>query len=75
MSILNFGSGQKFKIVGVKLKGEIGKRLADMGFIKGVEAMVVRSALLGDPIQIKMNDSNVSLRKTEAQGIEVKLID
>ena len=74
MSLLELKNGQKFKILKVNLKGEIGKRLADMGFINGAKAEIVRSALLGDPIEIKLIDCHISIRKSEAAGIEIQEI-
>ncbi|HPP88245.1 MAG TPA: FeoA family protein [bacterium] len=72
MTIYDLEEEQKFKILRVKLTGEIGKRLADMGFISGATGVVVRSALFGSPLQINLNGCNISLRKKEARGIEVE---
>ncbi len=66
--------GQKFKIIKITVSGEIGKRLADMGFSKGVEGKYIRCALFGDPIQLRLRGYDVSLRKSEAEGIEVELV-
>jgi len=74
MVISDLNNGDNFKIKNVKLRGEIGKRLADMGFSKNVEGKVIRSALLGDPIQVKIMDYNISIRKSEAEGVSVELI-
>ncbi|HCL55676.1 MAG TPA: iron transporter FeoA [Spirochaetia bacterium] len=64
----------RFRVIKVTLDKEIGKRLVDMGFSQGTEGIVVRSALLGDPLQINLLSYNVSIRKKEASGIEVELI-
>ena len=74
MTILDLKNGDHFLIQGVTLSREIGKRLADMGFARGVGGQVVRSALLGDPLQIHLLDYNVSIRKAEARGVEVELV-
>lgn len=50
---------------------EIRQRLTDLGFSPNIEAVVVRSAPLNDPIQIRLGDDNVSIRRTEAALIEV----
>jgi len=71
LTIDNLMNGERFKVERVVLSGEIGKRLADMGFIKGIEGCVVRSALFGDPLQVKILGYDISIRRTEAQGIEV----
>lgn len=66
---------ERFRVKKVILAKEIGKRLVDMGFTTGVEGVVVRSALLKDPMQVKILDYNISLRKKEAAGIEVEKIE
>jgi Fe2+ transport system protein FeoA len=72
MTILDLNDGESFKVKRVSVGREIGKRLADMGFVRGIEGRVVRSALLGDPLQIKICHYDVSLRRSEAKGIEVE---
>ncbi len=73
MTIIDLKNSDSFRIQGVTLGREIGKRLADMGFTKGARGTVVRSALLGDPLQIRILGYNVSIRKSEAAGVEVEL--
>lgn len=74
LTVDNLMNGERFKVERVTLSGEIGKRLADMGFIKGVEGCVVRSALFGDPLQVKILGYDISIRRMEAQGIEVTYV-
>jgi ferrous iron transport protein A len=74
MTILDLDKGARFKVKAVRIPKEIGKRLADMGFVKGAEGRVVRSALLGDPLQIKICRYDVSIRRAEAAGVEVDLL-
>lgn len=64
--------GESFVVDGVELGGEIGKRLADMGFTGGAKGRVVRKALLGDPIQVEIRGYQVSIRKSEARGVRIK---
>lgn len=66
------GRGETFVVDGVELGGEIGKRLADMGFTRGAKGRVVRKALLGDPIQVEIRGYQVSIRKSEARGVRIK---
>jgi Fe2+ transport system protein FeoA len=47
------------------------KRLMDMGFVKGVEVVVLRKAPLGDPIEYLVKGYNISLRKSESEHIYV----
>ena len=56
----------------IKARGGIGRRMMDMGIVKGSEIEVVRAAPLGDPIDIKVKGFHLSLRKSEAANIEVE---
>ena len=53
-------------------KGAIRQRLLDLGFVPGVAIDMVRSAPLGDPIQCKVSGYNVTLRRSEADLIELE---
>ena len=58
----------------VKLHGEgaIKRRIMDMGITKGVEVMVRKVAPLGDPIELTVRGYELSLRKADAELIEVE---
>ncbi len=73
MNILNLKNGDNFKVKRVALRLETGKRLADMGFTAGTQGVIVRCALLGDPIQIRILGYNISIRKSEAAGILIEI--
>ena len=53
-------------------KGDIKRRLMDMGIIPGTEILVQKVAPLGDPVEIKFKGYNLSLRWNEAETILVK---
>ncbi len=72
MRISELENGECFVVNKVLHGKEVGKRLAEMGFVKGATGSVVRCALLGDPVQIHILDYDVSIRKSEASGIEVE---
>lgn len=63
--------GDTFEISQVNAKGEIRRRLIDMGLVKGNKLEILRSAPLGDPIEIKISNFNLSLRISEAESIKV----
>ena len=63
--------GEKGIITKVRGRGAFRKRLTEMGFIKGKEVTVIRFAPLQDPIDYKIMDYEVSLRKSEAGLIEI----
>lgn len=58
----------------VKLHGEgaVKRRIMDMGITKGVEVFVRKVAPLGDPVEIKVRGYELSIRKADAELIEVK---
>lgn len=66
--------GDFVEVSKINASGEIRRRLMDMGVIKGAKIEVLRCAPLGDPIQLKMNGFNLSLRINEAKQIIVNLI-
>lgn len=58
----------------VKLHGEgaIKRRIMDMGITKGVEVHVRKVAPLGDPVEVTVRGYELSLRKADAEMIEVQ---
>ena len=58
----------------VKLHGEgaIKRRLMDMGVTKGIEVRIQKVAPLGDPIEITVRGYELSIRKSDAEMIEVR---
>ena len=75
MTIGDLKTGEVFVVQGVALTRETGKRLADMGFTRGVEGRVIRKALFGDPFQVSILGYHVSIRKSEASGVNVEVVD
>ena len=57
----------------VKLHGEgaVKRRIMDMGITKGIEVQVRKVAPLGDPIQINVRGYELSIRKADAEMIEI----
>ncbi len=70
LSDLNIGD--KAIVRDVNAKGEVKRRLLDMGLCRGAEFKVIRIAPLGDPIVIKIKGFDLSLRKEEAAAITVE---
>ncbi|PIV20081.1 MAG: DtxR family transcriptional regulator [Deltaproteobacteria bacterium CG03_land_8_20_14_0_80_45_14] len=61
--------GEKGKVVKIKGKGNLKKRLLDMGIVPGTEIQLEKVAPLGDPIDILIKGYHLSLRKDEAKDI------
>ena len=64
--------GQKALVVKVHGEGALRRRIMDMGITKGVEIEVRRIAPLGDPIELTVRGYQLSIRKADAQMIEVE---
>ncbi len=62
-------------ITKIKGRGTFRKRIMEMGFVKGKKVHVVKQAPLSDPIEYEIMGYHVSLRKSEAQMIEVVSMD
>lgn len=64
--------GQSAIIKKIHGDGALKRRIMDMGITKGVEVYVRKVAPLGDPIEIKVRGYELSLRKNDAELIEVE---
>ena len=74
MKLDNLAIGKSAVIVSVGGTGALRQHFLDMGLIQGVEVTVVKYAPMGDPNEIKIHDYELTLRKEDAQKIEVKEI-
>lgn len=67
--------GQKCKITSINSSNlKLKQKLLDMGFVAGAELEVVREAPLYDPMELKIHNYLISLRKSEASMLEVELV-
>ena len=64
--------GATAKVIQVKGRGSARKRILDMGMVPGTLIEVIRKAPLGDPIEFKVKGYHISLRKDDADFIEVQ---
>lgn len=64
--------GQTVKVTKLSGEGAVKRRIMDMGITKGVEVSVRKVAPLGDPIEITVRGYELSLRKEDAEKIEVE---
>ena len=64
--------GSTAKVIKVHGEGAIRRRIMDMGITKGVELYVRKVAPLGDPLEIYVRGYELSLRKADAEMIEVE---
>ena len=60
------------KVVKLHGEGAVKRRIMDMGITKGVEVHVRKVAPLGDPVEVTVRDYELSIRKADADMIEVQ---
>ncbi len=64
--------GQTAKVVKLHGEGAVRRRIMDMGITKGVEIFVRKVAPLGDPMELAVRGYELSLRKADAEIIEIE---
>ena len=74
MKLEELAIGKSAVILSVGGEGALRQHFLDMGLIQGVEVTMVKYAPMGDPIEIKIHDYELTLRKEDAHKIEIKEI-
>ncbi|MDD7114417.1 MAG: ferrous iron transport protein A [Lachnospiraceae bacterium] len=64
--------GQTVKVVKVHGEGSVKRRIMDMGITKNVEIFIRKVAPLGDPVEVTVRGYELSLRKADAEMVEVQ---
>lgn len=64
--------GESVKVVKLHGEGAVKRRIMDMGLTKGVEVQIRKVAPLGDPVEVTVRGYELSLRKADAEMIEVE---
>ena len=64
--------GEGVKVKALKGEGPVKRRMMDMGITKGVEIFVRKVAPLGDPIEVNVRGYELTIRKSEAENIDVE---
>ncbi len=72
MTLREVAPGNKVKVNKLTGTGPVKRRIMDMGITKGVEVFVRKVAPLGDPVEITVRGYELSLRKADAEMIEVR---
>lgn len=74
MTLKDVKVGHRAKVLRVSGEGAIRRRIMDMGITKGVEIYVRKVAPLGDPMEIFVRGYELSIRKADADMVEVEEI-
>ena len=64
--------GDTVRVVRLHGEGAVKRRIMDMGITKGVEVYVRKLAPLGDPVEVNVRGYELSIRKADAEMIEVE---
>lgn len=71
-TLIETSVGETVKVVKLNGSGPIKRRIMDMGITKGVDVFVRKVAPLGDPVEVTVRGYELSLRKADAEMIEVE---
>ena len=71
MTLRDVSVGQTVKVTRLNGDGPVKRRIMDMGITKGVSVYVRKVAPLGDPVEVTVRGYELSLRKADAEMIEV----
>lgn len=71
MTLRDVSVGRTVKVTRLNGDGPVKRRIMDMGITKGVEVYVRKVAPLGDPVEVTVRGYELSLRKADAEMIEV----
>jgi len=72
MTLREVKKGQTVKVVKLNGEGAVKRRIMDMGITKGTEIFVRKVAPLGDPVEVTVRGYELSVRKTDAEMVEVE---
>ena len=72
MTLRETKTGETVKVVKLNGEGAVKRRIMDMGITKGVEIYVRKVAPLGDPVEITVRGYELSVRKADAEMVEVQ---
>ena len=71
-SLAMFAPGERGTVRDLRVNGSMGQRLMEMGFLPGAAVEFVRSAPLGDPIEVILGGSHLAIRRRDAAHIVVE---
>ncbi len=72
INLRNMSINQSGTIVSVKVGGELGRRIREMGLVPGTEITIKQRAPLNDPVALRVMGGTLTLRNNEADFIEVE---
>ncbi len=73
ISLRRMAKNQRGTITAVKVAGDLGRRIRDMGLVTGTEITIQGRAPLNDPVALRIRGNTLTLRNNEADFIEVEV--
>src|SRR5215207_6163211 len=68
-------AGRHARVTAVRGSGAVARRLMEMGVVPGAPVRVIKAAPLGDPLEVRVRNYHLALRRSEAQTISVVMSD
>jgi ferrous iron transport protein A len=75
MSLAQLPAGARARVLAVTGTGAVARRLMEMGVVPGVPVRMIKSAPLGDPLEVRVRGYLLAVRRAEAQTIKVVISD
>ena len=72
MTLKDLKPGQNGIVASISTTGSMKRRIMDMGITPGVGIRVIKTAPLGDPVEVNVRGYELSLRREETQRIEMR---
>ena len=73
INLRDMHNNQAGRIVSIKVSGELGRRIRDIGLVPGTEIKIQGRAPLYDPVALRVRGATLTLRNNEADYIEVEV--
>lgn len=75
VSLDSLEAGVQARVHAVRGEGAVARRLMEMGVVPGAPVRVIKAAPLGDPLEVRVRNYHLALRRSEAQTISVVTSD
>jgi ferrous iron transport protein A len=75
VSLDSLRMGEHARVLAVRGEGAVARRLMEMGVVPGAPVRVIKAAPLGDPLEVRVRNYHLALRRSEAQTITVVMSD
>ena len=71
LSLAHLPAGAKARVLAVTGTGAVARRLMEMGVVPGAPVRMIKSAPLGDPLEVRVRGYHLAVRREEAQTIKI----